>query len=86
MGKKNIPIIIMLLAGLVNCLLCMGRHMSNLEFVTRLLIVFVVFFLFGLLIRFLANKGIELLGDKNMEEENQQEEETSVEETQEIEE
>ena len=38
--------------------------MTNVEFVRQLLIVLVIFFILGLLVRFLVEKGLQLLEDK----------------------
>ena len=64
MKKSFIPAIITLTAGLIDCLLTVGRGMTNVEFVRQLLIVLVIFFILGLLVRFLVEKGLQLLEDK----------------------
>ena len=64
MKKRFIPAIITLTAGLIDCLLTVGRGMTNVEFVRQLLIVLVIFFILGLLVRFLVEKGLQLLEDK----------------------
>ena len=61
MKKRFIPAIITLTAGLIDCLLTVGRGMTNVEFVRQLLIVLVIFFILGLLVRFLVEKGLQLL-------------------------
>lgn len=64
MKKRFIPALITLTAGLIDCLLTVGRGMTNVEFVRQLLIVLVIFFILGLLVRFLVEKGLQLLEDK----------------------
>ena len=64
MKKRFIPAIITLTAGLIDCLLTVGRGMTNVEFVRQLLIVLVIFFILGLLVRFLVEKGLQVLEDK----------------------
>lgn len=64
MKKRFIPAFITLTAGLIDCLLTVGRGMTNVEFVRQLLIVLVIFFILGLLVRFLVEKGLQLLEDK----------------------
>lgn len=78
MKKTYIPAIITLTAGFVDCLVSIGKGMSNYEFVRQLIIVLVVFFIFGLFVRFLVDKGLNLLEDK-IEEESEAENSESVE-------
>lgn len=78
MKKTYIPAIITLTAGFVDCLVSIGKGMSNFEFVKQLLIVLVVFFIFGLFVRFLVDKGLNLLEDK-IEENNEVEDSESME-------
>lgn len=68
MDKKYIPAVITLAAGLIDCLMCIGKGMTNMEYVRQLLIVLVVFFIFGMFVRFLVDKGLGALADKEKEE------------------
>lgn len=67
MKKKYIPAVITLTAGLLDCLLSIGKGMTNTEYVRQLLIVLVVFFILGLVVRTLVEKGLGVLSDKKEE-------------------
>ena len=81
MKTNYVPAIVMLTAGFINCLISIGQGMTLFEFIRQLLIVLVVFYFLGIIIRILFDKGLKVLEDKDMENESSEEEEASPEET-----
>lgn len=55
MNRKNLPLIMMLAAGAVICIINLVRNYSILEQLTSLLIALVVFYLLGSLLKWTLN-------------------------------
>ena len=64
MKTKPIPAIVMLVAGLVVCIAGMAGHMETGRFVKMLLVVLIVFYIIGGIVKLLIDKNF-----KDMEEE-----------------
>ena len=69
MRTNYIPAGIMLLAGLVDCVIAFGKHMETGAFIKELLIVLIIFFFIGLLIRSILEKALKAFADKTEPEE-----------------
>ena len=63
MKTKPIPAIVMLVAGLVVCIAGMAGHMETGRFVKMLLVVLIVFYIIGGIVKLLIDKNF-----KDMEE------------------
>lgn len=74
MKTKPIPAIVMLVAGLVVCIAGMVGHMETGRFVKMLLVVLIVFYIIGGIVKLLIDKNF-----KDMEEETTDGEETPAE-------
>lgn len=74
MKTKPIPAIVMLVAGLVACIAGMAAHMETGRFVKMLLVVLIVFYIIGGIVKLLIDKNF-----KDMEEETTDGEETPAE-------
>ena len=61
MKTKEIPIVIMLIAGLINCILSLNDNLDLLSFCTRLLIVLLVFYFFGVIVRIVVEINFDNL-------------------------
>lgn len=59
MNTREIPKVIMLAGGCVSCLLSLLKHSSLRDMLIALLITLVVFYVFGLIIRAIVEKGFE---------------------------
>ena len=65
MKTKYIPALVMLLAGVVNCLYTMLSGMSLLDFTKRLLIVLIIFYIIGVVVKIVIDMNCKDLGDDN---------------------
>ncbi|MBQ3560029.1 MAG: hypothetical protein IJA07_10990 [Agathobacter sp.] len=74
MKTKDIPAIVMLLAGGVYCLLGILYQIPLMDFLVQLLIVLLVFWMIGGIIRMLLDKFMGEIEDKTKEEEEETEE------------
>ena len=74
MKTKPIPAIVMLVAGLVVCIAGMAGHMETGRFVKMLLVVLIVFYIIGGIVKLLIDKNF-----KDMEEETTDGEDTPAE-------
>lgn len=74
MKTKYIPALVMLLAGLVNCLYTMLSGMSLLDFTKRLLIVLIIFYIIGVVIKIVIDMNFKNLGDDNQENQSEEKE------------
>ncbi len=70
MKTKFIPAIVMLSAGFLDCILAIHYGLGMYEFLIQLLIVLVAFFVIGDVIRFLLEKSMITMADKQEEPEN----------------
>ena len=57
MKTKPIPAIVMLVAGLVACIAGMAGHMETGRFVKMLLVVLIVFYIIGGIVKLLIDKN-----------------------------
>ena len=85
MKTKEIPAIVMLLAGGVYCLLGIYYQIPLMEFSVQLLIVLLVFWIFGGIVRIFLDKNMGEIEDKTKEEEGETEEDASEGESEESE-
>lgn len=83
MKTKEIPAIVMLLAGGVYCLLGIYYQIPLMDFSVQLLIVLLVFWMFGGIVRMFLDKNMGEIEDKAKEEEEETEEGASEEDSEE---
>ena len=81
MKTKEIPAIVMLLAGGVYCLLGIYYQIPLMEFSVQLLIVLLIFWVFGGIVRMFLDKNMGEIEDKTKVEEEETEESTSEEDS-----
>lgn len=79
MKTKEIPAIVMLIAGGVYCLLGIYCQIPLMDFFVQLLIILLAFWMLGGIIRMVLNHFIGELEDKAKEEEDEEAEEKDVE-------
>ena len=83
MKANYIPAVVMLTAGLIDCILGFSQGLSPLDFTVELLIVLIIFYLIGVVIKwfYMANfKEEEGEIEESYEEESSEEEGAAVEE------
>lgn len=85
MKANYIPAAVMLSAGLIDCILGFSQRLSPLDFTVQLLIVLIIFYVIGILIKwfYMANfkeEENEEEGDNEENSEDESSEETAVEE------
>lgn len=76
MKTKQIPAIIMLLAGFITCMYSIIQRATLAEFVTRMWIVLILFYILGVVVKVVLDKNIVEKAKKDDLEENQEIEET----------
>jgi len=63
MKTKPIPAIVMMIAGLITCFLCIRNQVSTSDFLRRLLLVLILFYILGIILKevldFSFNRKIE---------------------------
>ena len=59
MKTKQVPVIIMLVAGLVSCILGFTMHMESAKFVQTLVIVLVSFYILGCIAKLVLDKNFK---------------------------
>jgi uncharacterized membrane protein len=63
MKTKPIPAIVMMTAGLITCFLCIRNQVSTSDFLRRLLLVLILFYILGIILKevldFSFNRKIE---------------------------
>ena len=64
MNTKPIPAIVMLLAGFIACIFGIKNHLEIMNFIWTVLIAMVVFFIIGSVVRFVADRWMEKMADK----------------------
>ena len=74
MKTKYIPALVMLLAGLVNCLYTMLSGMSLLDFTKSLLIVLIIFNIIGVVVKIVIDMNFKDLGDDNQKKQSEENE------------
>ncbi len=68
MNTKNVPVLIMLLAGLVACLVMIRSGVSNRTFLTTLLLVLICFYIAGFVVKYVLDKNFKEEEDSSDEE------------------
>lgn len=51
MKTKPIPAIVMMIAGLITCFLCIRNQVSTIDFLRRLLLVLILFYILGIILK-----------------------------------
>lgn len=74
MRTNYVPAIVTLLAGGVYCVLSIVFHKNSEFFLKDLLLVLVIFFIIGCVIKIILDKGITMMADVEPEEEEEVEE------------
>lgn len=75
MKTKQIPAIIMLVAGFIACLAGMNAHMEVADFLKMLLIVLVVFYVLGCIVKQIVDKNFVEIQEETTDGEEAEEEE-----------
>ncbi len=65
MKTKDVPAIIMLLAGGLYCLFALRYRIPVMEFLIHLLIILLVFWMFGGIVKMVLDRFMNVLGIKN---------------------
>ena len=74
MKTKTIPVIIMLIAGALACVLGFVYHYETTEFFTMVLTVLIVFYVLGCIVKIIIDKNFPVEETKEMEEAEKSEE------------
>lgn len=77
MKTKQIPAIIMLVAGFIACLAGMNAHMEVADFLKMLLIVLIVFYVLGCIVKQIIDKNFVEIQEETTDGEDTEEEEDS---------
>lgn len=75
MKTKQIPAIIMLVAGFIACLAGMNAHMEVADFLKMLLIVLIVFYVLGCIVKQIVDKNFVEIQEETTDGEETEEEE-----------
>ena len=67
MKTNYVPALIMLSAGLVNCIISFRSHLSMYEFTKQLLLVLLIFYVIGCFLQFILKKAMKAFEDKKEE-------------------
>lgn len=70
MNTKPVPAIVMLITGFVACIVSICQHYSFGKFVRTELLVLVIFYLLGCIVKLVLDKGFEVMQDPLSEFEN----------------
>ncbi len=79
MKTKPIPAIIMLIAGFVTCIMSIYNHLDLGTFTKTLLLVLIIFYLFGIVIKIVLDKNFPVMSEEESEEEESPEGESETE-------
>lgn len=77
MKTKQIPAIIMLVAGFIACMAGMNAHMEVADFLKMLLIVLVVFYVLGCIVKQIVDKNFAEIQEETTDGEETEDEEDS---------
>lgn len=77
MKTNNIPALITLSAGAIYCIIGLSNHYEAMTFVRELLIVLIIFFVLGSLVKTILDKSFKDFGDKAKKEEEEKPKEES---------
>ena len=84
MKTNGIPAIVMLLAGFVDCLIAIRRHMTLGSFTRQLFLVLLIFYVIGCIVKLILDRNMKAMEDiKTVEEELGEKEEKEGDEPQE---
>ena len=64
MKTKGIPAVVMLLAGFVTCIIGIVQHMETMLFIRTLLIVLIVFYIFGCIIKMILDRNFKEMDEE----------------------
>ena len=67
MKTNYLPALIMLSAGLVDCIISFRSHLSMYEFTKQLLLVLLIFYVIGCFLQFILKKAMKAFEDKKEE-------------------
>ncbi len=67
MKTNYVPALIMLSAGLVDCIISFRSHLSMYEFTKQLLLVLLIFYVIGCFLQFILKKAMKAFEDKKEE-------------------
>lgn len=79
MKTKTLPAIIMLLAGFIACIAGMGAHMELADFMKMLLIVLILFYLLGCVVKVIVDKNFTVMIEETTDGSREQEKEDTSE-------
>lgn len=74
MNTKNLPAIIMLIAGLIDSVISIYYRLDMLSFTKRLLFVLVIFYILGIGVKIILDKAFPVMTDEETEEAEESEE------------
>lgn len=77
MKTKQIPAIIMLVAGFIACMAGMNAHMEVADFLKMLLIVLIVFYVLGCIVKQIVDKNFAEIQEETTDGEETEDEEDS---------
>jgi phosphotransferase system glucose/maltose/N-acetylglucosamine-specific IIC component len=80
MKTKNLPAIIMLVAGFIDCILAIVYHLSLWEFTKQLLLVLIIFYLIGCAVQIVIDINFKPMEENEEQESSGETEEGSKEE------
>ncbi len=75
MNTKNIPALIMLTAGFIAAMVMILKGRDTRDYLITLILVLVIFYMLGLIVKFILDKYIKMEDEKNNEEGEESEEE-----------
>ena len=78
MKTKDIPAIVMLLAGAVYCLIGIRYQIPLMDFLVQLLIILLIFWIIGGIVRMFLDRFMGEIEDKSRSEEDEETEETDA--------
>lgn len=73
MKTKPIPAIVMLVAGFVTCIMSIRYHLELKEFTKTLLLVLIVFYLLGIVVKIILDKNFPQMSKEEQEETTEEE-------------
>ncbi len=67
MRTNNVPSMVMLSAGVVYCVFATQKQLEAMAFIKQLLIVLIIFFFIGVILRVILDKAMAAFADKQPE-------------------
>ena len=74
MKTNGVPAVIMLTAGLIDCVLSIYLHLDMWTFTKRLFLVLLVFYVIGCIVKMILDHSFKVMDEKNEKEEQEKEE------------